>query len=957
MTTPERWADVQRVLETVLELPLEARPAYLTSACEEDAALRGEVERLVRACSDAEASVGFLGEPGAEFASPIIAQVAAWESGDATRATARIEALRDALAGRYTIERELGHGGMATVFLARDLRHDRSVALKVMKPGLLAAASAERFLREIRIAARLTHPHILPLHDSGEAAELLYYVMPYVAGESLRNRLTREGPVPVSEAVRILREVASALDYAHRQGVVHRDIKPENILLQDGHAVVADFGIARAVSRALETGETAGGAPETVTQTGVALGTPAYMSPEQAAGNPHSDHRADLYALGVVAYEMLDGAHPFVRHTPEALLAAHLTETPEPLAQRRPEVPAEVSELVLRLLAKRPEDRPESSELVLAELERVATGPVASGETVAVAGTRSAKLAAAVSVLMIVAAATVIIARYVAGPPVAIAAQRRQLTFDGEVQLSAISPDGSLLAYVATGLDTDRLLVRDLAGGSTIKLAALGPGGLDYLKWSPNGSSLLFAGEDSTGQIVGLIYPRLGGAPSLSPCGRNRAVWSPDGTGLTCWGTVQRSRVTFVNLATLDTSSIPPPDSVGAHGSGQWSPTGEFFALANHVFGPPERDEIWTVRRGASTWRRLVPDLVGLGDLVWSPTGDAVYYLIGDKLGKIGVRSDGTARGAPEVLQTGLRGWSFSLTADGSALAYTSVQRHSNIWSTSEIGPAGSGRLTWSPLTRGTALKTVPAISPDGAWVAYREGETGNIIVVPFGGGAPRQVTMSRPDISGPAWSPDGSRLAFWRMVQGVRRLRVVAREGGSERTYEKTLVGDYPPTWAPGARILFLRPGNQNYHFLDPQTGAEEPIVTNDSVGWMLGALASPDGRSVAAFWNREPKSGLWLISMEDSSQKLIWPGEFAVPIGWSADGRSIYVAADTQVRVVSVNGRTPARAISLPYVARFCSALERPSGLKLACTVVESVSDVWMLQNFDPNAAPRAR
>src|SRR5205807_309548 len=225
--------------------------------------------------------------------------------------------LKAALAGRYTIELELGQGGMATVYLAHDVRHDRRVAVKVLRPELSLELGADRFVREIHLAARLNHPHIMPLFDSGEAGGFLYYVMPVVEGESLRERLRQAQRLPVEDATQIAREVADALDHAHRHGVVHRDIKPENILLQEGHAVVADFGIGKAVSAAAQ-GATA------ITRTGVTVGTPAYMSPEQAAGEQAIDGRSDIYSLGCVLYEMLAGAPPFTGPTAQAVIAAHL---------------------------------------------------------------------------------------------------------------------------------------------------------------------------------------------------------------------------------------------------------------------------------------------------------------------------------------------------------------------------------------------------------------------------------------------------------------------------------------------------------------------------------------------------------------------------------------------------------------------------------------------------------
>ncbi|HYW30506.1 MAG TPA: serine/threonine-protein kinase [Gemmatimonas sp.] len=257
--------------------------------------------------------------------------------------------LATALADRYRVEGELGQGGMATVYRAHDVRHSRDVAIKVLRPELANALGADRFLREIATTATLRHPHILPLYDSGDADGMLYYVMPVVEGESLRDRIARDGRLPIDEALRITSEVANALGYAHERGIAHRDIKPENILLERGHAVVADFGIARAVA---ETGS------ERLTQTGFAVGTPLYMSPEQAVGEPNLDGRSDLYSLGCVLYEMLAGRPPFTGATVAAITQQHLVSAPLLVTAARPEVTPAVAQALARVLSKDPADRP-----------------------------------------------------------------------------------------------------------------------------------------------------------------------------------------------------------------------------------------------------------------------------------------------------------------------------------------------------------------------------------------------------------------------------------------------------------------------------------------------------------------------------------------------------------------------------------------------------------------------
>jgi len=273
--------------------------------------------------------------------------------------------LQHTLGASYTLERELGGGGMSRVFVAEDTALGRSVVVKVLPPEMASGVSIERFKREITLAARLQHPHIVPLLSAGETGGLPYFTMPFVEGESLRARLARGEEVPLRAAVHLLREVASALAYAHRKGVIHRDIKPENVLITEQHAMVTDFGVAKAISAATHADA------DGLTAVGVALGTPAYMAPEQVAGDPGTDHRADIYAFGVIAYELLAGRAPFAGRTAQALMAAHVLETPEAISSRRVGVPAELSALVMRCLEKSPDNRPQSAEDILRRLDDV----------------------------------------------------------------------------------------------------------------------------------------------------------------------------------------------------------------------------------------------------------------------------------------------------------------------------------------------------------------------------------------------------------------------------------------------------------------------------------------------------------------------------------------------------------------------------------------------------------
>jgi serine/threonine protein kinase/tetratricopeptide (TPR) repeat protein len=275
--------------------------------------------------------------------------------------------LQNTLGNSYSLGHELGGGGMSRVFVAEDITLGRRIVVKVLPPEMASGVSIERFKREISLAARLQHPHIVPLLSAGEAGGVPYFTMPYIEGESLRGHLTRSVEFPIKEAVRLLREVASALAYAHRKGVVHRDIKPENVLVTEQHAMVTDFGVAKAISAATQSGG------DGLTSIGIALGTPAYMAPEQAVGDVATDHRADIYAFGVIAYELLTGRAPFAGRSIQAVMAAHIVETPEPISRRRAAIPARLAALIMRCLEKRPADRPSTADDILRELDDVTT--------------------------------------------------------------------------------------------------------------------------------------------------------------------------------------------------------------------------------------------------------------------------------------------------------------------------------------------------------------------------------------------------------------------------------------------------------------------------------------------------------------------------------------------------------------------------------------------------------
>ncbi|HEX6050228.1 MAG TPA: serine/threonine-protein kinase [Gemmatimonadaceae bacterium] len=554
--SPERWREIERVLDAALDLPPDQRAAFIATACGTDAEMRSEVERVLHAHDQ----LGdFLEDPLPNAWSAPVSASAPPRSSFGSGTT---------IAERYVLERELGQGGMATVYLARDSKHRRPVAVKVLDADLSRVLGAGRFLREIEITANLQHPHILPLHDSGEHEGLGYYVMPYVAGESLRERLSRQHRLPVAEAVRIARDIAGALDYAHRRGVVHRDIKPGNILFEDGEAIVADFGIARAISQAASS--PAAGGEHLPTRPGVVLGTPPYMSPEQFRGEQELTGRSDIYSLGCVLYEMLVGVPPFTASTTQAFLVRHLFEPVPPLRSVRPEVPLHVEQAVARALAKEPADRFETAgELADALTADSATSLGSRGRRAIEEGVGARRIALGVGGVALMAATVLLLVRrepepfagsaatiavlplIPAVPDTALARLGRELVITLSASLDGF--DGMQTVDALTVLATAR--TSDVAPplGETVALARrLGARSVVY-------GSVMRVGERARIDLV--LHPTDG----TEPLARVSVTAPPDDmTALTdsaTWGLLrqlwQRTDPPTPSLAAITTRSMP----------------------------------------------------------------------------------------------------------------------------------------------------------------------------------------------------------------------------------------------------------------------------------------------------------------------------------------------------------------------------------------------------------------
>jgi Tol biopolymer transport system component len=842
--------------------------------------------------------------------------------------------LTSALADRYRIERELGAGGMATVYLAQDLKHDRKVAVKVLRPELAAVIGADRFLSEIKTTANLQHPHILPLFDSGAADSFLFYVMPFIDGESLRDRLNREKQLSINDAVRIATEVAGALDYAHRHGVIHRDIKPENILLHDGRALVADFGIALAASKA-------GGSR--MTETGMSLGTPHYMSPEQAMGEREITARSDVYALGCVLYEMLTGDPPFTGSTAQAIVARVLTETPRPITAQRRTIPPQVEAAVLTALEKLPADRFATA----AQFAQALGDPgfVASGIPAARPARRGARamvprgwlgLALAANLLLI--AAALLIWRRAA--PEQGTSRQQVLLWQHDLpdpldpgattvaSQAAIAPDGSSIVYSDSSAGGLRLMrkLRGAAEGTPIA----GTEGAVSPFFSPDGRWIAYMTIDGKLRKVPTTG---GGSVTLSEVSTTTdykiGAWLDDQT------IVFSDRRRWLSRISADGGPVKPltqpGNALASTISALPGSKGVLFTFCNGNCAV--QSDIYVYDFAGDSSRLVVPQAAGAW---YSPTGHLLYtsrdgglYAAEFDPNHLMIRG-----GATPVIDN-VAPTRFTLSASG-AILYS-------------IDPVSSGAsdLVW--VTRDGKVSPVdstwhgrfqyPALSPDGTALAVSVREKLTDLWIRRANGTRQKVIAGGLANWRACWMPDGKEFGFVSVrsaegsTQDVRVYRARADGSGNPELLLQHRFGVWECEVSHDGRRLIVRSDEEegNGHIyvrrLDGDT-ALIPLVVGEHTANQ--PVLSPDGRWLA-YVSDELGSGydVYVASFPDMGSKQMISQGGGVEPRWARNGRELFFKSRGQLMAVSVPpGPTfsPGDPHPLFSLAGFRAARNRP-------------------------------
>jgi Tol biopolymer transport system component len=815
-----------------------------------------------------------------------------------------LERLGASLADRYTIDRELGAGGMATVYLARDIKHGRQVAIKVLRPELAAVIGAERFLAEIKTTANLQHPHILSLFDSGTVDGTVFYVMPFVDGESLRDKLAREKQLPVDESIRIATEVADALQYAHAHGVIHRDIKPENILLQGGHALVADFGIALAASK---TGGTR------MTETGMSLGTPQYMSPEQAMGERELDARSDIYALGCVTYEMLSGEAPFTGPTAQAIVAKIITEPAPSVRSKRPSVPDAVDVAIQVAMQKTPADRFRTA----AEFASALSRPAAARSGLrAASGPRRSRRAGAAMWLgggALLAIAFVLGGRVLGrGNHVTITlGHAHHVTWEAGLEIApALSPDGRTVAYATGPLTHTHIEVRPVGEGRALRLTADSETVETAPQWSADGSRILFLSRGGVFSAPAGGGPAKPEIPGVSDVAIASATWAPDG-----------NRIAFARHDSLlvrdQDGTVHQLAPVFDPSTCTWSPVGSYvactsgnslYSLAGQLFGnlSPSRVVLVRVRDGAVT---TITDSTSLNaSPAWAPDGRQLYF-VSDRDGSrdiylTTISSSGHGDVAPIRLSAGLGAHTISTDRSSDRLAYSLYTRRSSAWSIPKPAHPPERTTAATRITGANEYIEQFSVSADGKWLYYDSDLTGNadIFRVATGGGEPEQLTNNPADDFAPFPSHDGTEFSFHSWRTGTSREIFVQRldGGGVDQVTKSPLqegLGNFAPDDRTLAFTMMTETGGVWLVHRKPGGGWETPV---ERVAYGFFPNWSPDGKQLT--FTTSLRGGSVLTVPVDSGpvRTIVDASRPGTPVagsaGWGADGTIYFSTTDSK-------------------------------------------------------------
>ncbi len=872
--------------------------------------------------------------------------------------------LASALADRYQIERELGQGGMATVYLAHDLKHDRDVAIKVLHPDLGAALGSERFLSEIKTTARLQHPHILPLLDSGDAGGLLYYVMPLATGETLRARLERERQLPIEDAVRIATEVADALSAAHALGIVHRDIKPENILLQGGHALVADFGIALAVQQA-------GG--QRMTQTGLSLGTPQYMSPEQAMGDKTLDARSDIYALGAVTYEMLVGQPPFTGATVQVIVAKVMTERPTAPSAVRDTVPASVEHAVLKALAKLPADRFATADKFADALTR--TDMTRSTSATAPAPTPRRAVSTAVMAIAFLLTAT---AAYLLGHRSRTAdspwsAYTRLTDAAGVETGPSLSPDGQSFAYSSNARGTWDIYVQRVGGRNPVLVAGDSAADEVWPAYSPDGTQIAFAKRGDGIFVVGATGESV---RRLTTFGSNPA-WSPDGKQIVFGTEPVGTPYNVVGAGILFTvgasgGEARALDSLILGGAYQpaWSPSGKRIAFWAALGG--QRD-LATIPAAGGPWVKVTNDAALDWAPVWSPDGRYLYFA-SDRGGAMGIwriaidESSGRPTGAPEPITSGVDADMDlpHLSIDGSTLVFRSKIESVNpaaIAFDPVTGRAGAVAL----LQHRTGMLAPADVSPDGkdiVLVSVPDRRQDVFLMHAEGSGLAR-FTDDEPRDWYPRFTSDGSALTFMSNPSGKYEV-FSQRVDGSRRVRLTNLSADVASAaLSPDGKQLVMAYGQSGELVIGtPPWPATDKAITPLHGGKMEGGDLWPSywsrgGRWISGFVigaKGEP-TGHAVYEMATGRTTRLNMDSRSYDLAWLPDERHVvYFTNDGQLvlqDVVSLERRVI--PVKLPYPPdELGSITVSPDGRTLYYGARQIEANIWLVKRSTGAQSP---